>query len=125
MEYNKYTVKLTDKTQFDITPEQYEQLIAQSTTGKDGVILSGDYVTFKSIYGIVGGYDKPVQQVQALPPISKSKHTEEWLEATRRNKKRIEDGIRPFANWRVTTEGKIIEDPEYYKNNVTVLSDYR
>lgn len=125
MEYNRYTVKLTDKTQFDISPEKYEKLMQESTSGKDGVIINGDYITFKSIYGITGYHDKPVQTRQSLPAPTKTSRYDLWMEATKRNRDRIKKGIQPYANWRVTTEGELIEDPEYYKTKVAVLSDYK
>lgn len=122
-------LKLTDKKTITITEQQAERIIEESASGKAGIVIDGEYIAFKAIYSITDkqednlDWGRSPHKVLSAP--QKSKHTEEWLEATRRNKKRIEDGIRPFANWRVTTEGKIIEDPEYYKNNVTVLSDYR
>lgn len=119
MEYNKYKVKLTDKTEFDITPDQYERLMEQSATGKDGVLLNGDYVTFKSIYGISGFHDYPGTPQISAPVGTQTKNYDLWIEATNKNKQRIKQGIRPYINWRVTAEGELIEDPEYYNSVIT------
>ena len=119
MEYNKYKVKLTDKTEFDITPDQYERLMEQSATGKDGVLLNGDYVTFKSIYGISGFHEYPSTPQISLPAGTQTKNYDLWIEATNKNKQRIKQGTRPYISWRVTAEGKLIEDPEYYNSVIT------
>lgn len=60
--------------------------------------------------------DKPVafHEHKSLPSATKSSNYELWIEATKRNRDRMKQGIKPVAYWRVTRDGELIEDPKYY-----------
>jgi len=116
VENNSYRIKFTDKTEMSITPEQYEAFLEESTTNKPGMKINGNYITFKSIYSATGEYVKPFHELdhKALPSATKSSNYELWIEATKRNRDRMKQGITPVAYWRVTRDGELIEDPKYY-----------
>lgn len=122
-------LKLTDGTIRNITIEQADKIIEESASGKAGIVVDNEYIAFKAIYKITDSSSSSLDWNKSphniLPPATKTSRYDLWMEATKRNRDRIKKGIQPYANWRVTTEGELIEDPEYYKTKVTVLSDYR
>lgn len=137
MMQDKYYIELRNKTNLPVTASQAE-VIDKAWQAKAIVKIGDSKINSVDIVGIWDAdtwydnhpEDRPTPSVPfhdrpALPPATKSSRYDLWMEATKRNRDRIKKGIQPYANWRVTTEGELIEDPEYYKTKVAVLSDYR
>lgn len=111
-----YEIKLTDKNTITVTKDQADKIMEESATGKAGIVVNDQYLAFKSIYTIKSIDTKPFHELdhKALPSATKSSNYELWIEATKRNRDRMKQGIKPVAYWRVTRNGELIEDPKYY-----------
>lgn len=128
MTQDKYYVELRNKTALPVTTSQAE-IIDRAWQNKAIVKIGESRVNTVDIVGIWDADtwyenhpdDKPTafHDRKILPAATKTSNYDMWIEATARNKKRIQDKERPYAYWRVTTDGELIADPKYYDNVIT------
>lgn len=112
-----YEIKLFDKTTIQVTKQQADTVIAESTSGKSGIVVNDQYIAFKGVMSIteIPNTDYNLQTRQALPKATdpiKTKNRDKWLEVFKRNKELTAKNQPP--KWLVEN-GKIIERESYWR----------
>jgi len=123
---DKFVIELRNRTALWVTESQ-SHIIDQAWQKKAIVKIGDSKINTVDITGIWSSEDwyenhpddKPVvfhEIEKPLLPIredEKSDNWDKWHEAQALDIKRREQGL-PTPHWRVTREGELIEDPEYY-----------
>lgn len=108
-----YEIKLFDKTTIQVTKQQADTVIAESTSGKSGIVVNDQYLAFKGIMSIteIPNTDYNLQTRQALPEATDTKNRDKWLEVFKRNRELT--AKRQPPKWLVEN-GEIIERERYW-----------